>query len=159
VPDLTSCPYDSAYWIFIAVGAALVLSMGALALALAASRHARKAAFATMGAAALALVVAAIVPYGLLPSGTHISPEVKRNARAEQERHDADLTPEQRASRDAWVKEAEARSQRECLYLSAEWAAAPLLIGLAALGVAIARARAKSEHQGGGGGREGEAGA
>lgn len=126
--------------------------MGALGFALAASLHARKAAYAAMGASALALLVAALVPFGFFPSGTKISPDVQRYARAEQERH---LTP---GELDKSAKEWRAQSQRECLYLGGEWAAAPLLIGLAALGVAIARARAKSEDQGGGGGREGEAG-
>lgn len=110
MPDLTLCPRATASWIFIAIGAALVLAIAALGLALVGSAHARKAAYVSMFAVLGVVAVAVWGPLG--PIASDVSPR---------------------------------RARLECVYLGGEWALAPLLVALGALGVAIARARAKDD--------------
>ena len=133
---LGSCNEDGDFWITAVVLFAVVLGMSALGLALAASRLGRWFAFATLGAAALTVLAGVLVGARVLPSGTNMRPEVT-DWYAEE---DARLTS--REGHERRKREWQAARLHDCTLSGAEWAAAPLFLGLAALGVAYARRRA-----------------
>ncbi len=137
------CQQLSAYWIQVALFAAVVLGLAAIALAAAGSWLAHGVAAATLIASAGAMATSVLVAYDRVPSGNTIRPEVREFAEAELERMEAvGTTAAQREVRRKAGEAHAAEMRLRCWGLSSVWAAIPLLMGAAALGLAHVRSRA-----------------
>jgi hypothetical protein len=132
------CGRLGGFWIIVMLLLALVVGLGAIAMALARSRFAKRWAVATIVLALLVPVTSVLVALDVLPYGGSIS-ELRESYAREQERRGVSRA-QQEKEREEWTS----RDLKECTETSGKWALLPLALGGIAFGFVYALGRVTS---------------